>query len=125
MNLFARLLSTLCLATLLLAPAASRAADEAGFKPLFNGRDFEGWRFSNQKDGDPWPENWKVKEGMIALSGGAKPHLVTIREFEDFEMKFEWRALKERYNSGFFIRCVKEAGNNAKSGKRAIPSPFS
>lgn len=117
----AHLLLALCLASFSLPPTAARAADETGFKSLFNGKDFEGWRFSNQKDGDPWPENWKVKDGVIALSGGAKPHLVTIREFENFEMKFEWRALKEKYNSGFYIRSGKEAGNNqlnlAKGGE--------
>jgi len=91
---------------------ATHAADEAGFKPLFNGKDFDGWRFSGQKDGDAWPENWKVKDGVIHLTGGGRPNLVTVREFADFEMKFEWRALAEKYNSGFFIRCAKEAGNN-------------
>ena len=95
----------------LVVPAA-QAADEDGFKPLFNGKDFEGWRFSLQKAGDPWPDNWKVKDGVIALAGGMRPHLVTSQAFADFEMKFEWRALKEKYNSGFYIRCKPDAGNN-------------
>lgn len=93
-------------------PSAALAADQAGFKPLFNGTSFDGWRFSGQKDGDPWPDNWKVKDGVIFLTGGSKPHLVTVREFTDFELKLEWRALKEKYNSGLYIRCAKEAGNN-------------
>ncbi|MFM8471870.1 MAG: DUF1080 domain-containing protein [Limisphaerales bacterium] len=90
----------------------SAAGAEGEFKPLFNGKDFAGWRFSGQKEGVPWPENWKVKDGVISLTGGGKPHLVTVAEFGDFEMKFEWRALRDKYNSGFFIRCKPDAGNN-------------
>ena len=85
---------------------------EAEFKQLFNGKDFSGWRFSGQKPGDAWPDNWKVKDGVIFLTGGGKPHLVTVGEFADFEVKFEWRALRDKYNSGFFIRCKPDAGNN-------------
>lgn len=98
-----------CLA--LVVVTAARGAD-ADFQPLFNGKDFTGWRFSLQKTGDPWPENWKVKDGLISLTGAMRPHLVTVREFADFEMKFEWRALKEKFNSGFYIRCKPDAGNN-------------
>ena len=94
-----------------LAAARAGAAD-AGFEPLFNGRDFTGWRFSLQKTGDPWPENWKIKDGVIYLTGGARPSLVTTREFGDFEVRFEWRALKDKFNSGFYIRCKPDAGNN-------------
>ena len=105
---FRRLLAA-CLA--LVVVTAARGAD-ADFQPLFNGKDFTGWRFSLQKPGDPWPENWKVKDGVIYLTGAMRPHLVTTREFADFEMKFEWRALKEKFNSGFYIRCKPDAGNN-------------
>ncbi len=84
---------------------------QAGFAPLFNGRDFSGWRFT----GDQPPEevtNWKVADGVIQLSGGSKPHLATEREYGDFEMRFEWRGLKPKYNSGFFIRSGKNLGSN-------------
>lgn len=98
-------------AALLLAVGSVQGVDP-GFTALFNGRDFEGWRFSLQKAGDPWPENWKVKDGVISLTGAMRPHLVTIKSYSDFEMKFEWRALKEKFNSGFYIRCKPDAGNN-------------
>lgn len=87
-------------------------AADAGFEDLFNGRDFTGWRFSLQKTGDPWPDNWKVKDGVIYLTGLMRPHLVTVREFADFEMKFEWRALTPKFNGGFYIRSKPDAGSN-------------
>ena len=100
-----------CAAAVLLAATCAHAVDD-GFTSLFNERDFDGWRFSGQKAGDARPENWKVKDGVISLSGGAKPHLVTVKAFTDFEMKFEWRALKDKFNSGFYIRCKPDTGNN-------------
>jgi hypothetical protein len=93
------------------AVAFARAQD-AGFESLFNGRDFTGWRFSLQKTGDPWPENWKIKDGVIYLTGAMRPSLVTTREFGDFEVKFEWRALTPKFNSGFYIRSRPDAGSN-------------
>lgn len=106
-----RIFGCLALALVWLCGPRTQAAD-AGFEDLFNGRDFSGWRFSLQKTGDPWPENWKLKDGVIYLTGAMRPHLVTTREFGDFEVKFEWRALTPKFNSGFYIRCRPDAGNN-------------
>lgn len=86
--------------------------NEAEFVSMFNGKDFTGWRFSGSKDGDAPPENWTVADGVIKLSGGGKPHLGTVAEYGDFEMRFEWRAGREKYNSGFFIRSPLNLGKN-------------
>jgi hypothetical protein len=102
---------SLALSALLFSVTTAAAVDE-GFESLFNGRDFTGWRFSLQKAGDPWPENWKVKDGVIYLTGSMRPQLVTTREFGDFEMKFEWRTLVPKFNGGFYIRSKADAGNN-------------
>jgi hypothetical protein len=88
------------------------------FTPMFNGKDFSGWRFTS-KDGKA--PNWSVKDGVIHLTGGGSPHLASVKAYGDFEMIFEWRALREKYNSGFFIRARKNVGNNqlnlAKGGE--------
>lgn len=83
---------------------------KAGFKTLFNGKDFSGWRFAGSADGTA--PNWKVDAGIIKLSGGGKPHLATEREFGDFELRFEWRSVGEKYNSGLFIRSGTNLGQN-------------
>src|SRR5687767_7870792 len=84
----------------LMSQAAPAGDAEQGFTPMFNGKDFTGWRFS---DGSEAPANWKVQDGVIQVTGGGKPHLITTAEYGDYEMAFEWRSLKEKYNSGFFI----------------------
>lgn len=86
---------------------------EDGFMSLFNGKDFTGWRFSGGKeDGAAEAPNWKVKDGVIFLTGGGSPHLATDKEYADFELRFEWRALRAKYNSGLFIRSGRKVGAN-------------
>lgn len=85
----------------------SKEEAREGFVSLFNGKDFTGWRFSDaapDANAETPPPNWKVEDGVIKLSGGNKPHLASQREFADFDVRLEWRAMREKYNSGFFIR---------------------
>ena len=101
---------TLTCAFLLSVASAVQVSEGAdGFTAMFNGQDFAGWQFS---DGSEAPANWKLVDGVIQLTGGGKPHLITAQEYGDYEMAFEWRSLKEKYNSGFFIRTGKGGGKN-------------
>ena len=93
--------------------ALSKADKDAGFVSMFNGKDFTGWRFEG-KESPPkeLPDNWSVADGLIKRSGGGKPNLGSAKAYADFEMKFEWRAVKDKYNSGFFIRSGEKVGAN-------------
>lgn len=95
------------------AGGAELSAEEksAGFQSMFNGRDFSGWRFVGKEETTEAP-NWKVQDGVINLTGGGSPHLASEREYGDFEMRFQWRALKDKYNSGFYIRSGRKLGSN-------------
>ena len=122
-----RLASRLLILLVFPLSASLLAADdkETDFTSLFNGKDFSGWRFSGGKeDGAKEAPNWKVKEGVIFLSGGGSPHLATEKEYADFELRFEWRALKDKYNSGLFLRSGRKVGANqinlAKGGEGAF-----
>lgn len=53
-----------------------------------------------------------MADGVIKLSGGGRPHLGSQWDYTDFDMRFEWRALREKYNSGFYIRSRRKVGNN-------------
>jgi hypothetical protein len=82
----------------LLAQEISEAEKKEGFRPLFDGKSFDGWKTS-----DKTLKSWKVENGLLVLSGGNN-HLFTNDSFEDFVIRFEWRPAKSGYNSGFFIR---------------------
>jgi hypothetical protein len=88
------------------------AAETGEFAAIFNGRDFEGLRFVGKGSETGKPSNWEVRDGVISLSGGGSPHLSSAKQYGDFEMKFEWRAMREKYNSGFYIRSSEKLGSN-------------
>jgi hypothetical protein len=77
---------------------AGRAAESAdGWISLFNGKDLSGW----VKVHDVQAE---VREGLLHIGKGMG-WLRTEREFGDFILEFEWRALDEQYDSGIFFRA--------------------
>lgn len=106
----------LLLAAMPLTAQAQVPNDEerkAGFVPLFYGEDFTGWQFGGGYDlPEKLPKQWKVEEGIIKLSGGGSPYLGTQWDYDDFDMRFEWRAMREKYNSGFFIRSNRKVRPN-------------
>ncbi|MBX3256123.1 MAG: DUF1080 domain-containing protein [Chitinophagaceae bacterium] len=73
---------------------------------LFNGKNLEGWHII------PGGE-WKVEKGIIAAASAAsEPRhglLVSDKQFGDFEVEIEYKAVKG--NSGLYFRCeeVKDA----------------
>ncbi len=72
---------------------------EWGFRPLFNGTDLTGWV--------PPSDGWKVVDGVIDCTGGKGGWLRSEDQFEDFEMRYEYRIAKDG-NSGTFIRAKLE-----------------
>jgi Domain of Unknown Function (DUF1080) len=96
------------------SPAQKLSDDEAkdGFVSLFNGKDFTGWRFGNGSAPDKLPPNWKVDDSVIKLSGGGSPHLASQWDYEDFDLRLEWRGFKKGYNSGVYVRSGRAVGAN-------------
>lgn len=83
---------------LLLTAISALAADDAGFVPLFNGRDLTGWVNANCA-----PETWSVRDGVIHCTGRPTGALRTVRQYENFILEVEWRHLSSGGNSGVFI----------------------
>ena len=70
-------------AALLLTPFAGSAEDKDGWISLFNGKNFDGWKIGDAKQG-----KWKIENGNIVANGPVS-HLYTIKEFKNFEFKAE------------------------------------
>jgi hypothetical protein len=103
-----RLFIILCIVLPSVASAQpiSEAEKREGFESLFNGRDFSGWRF-NSGTGD----NWEITDGALVLKGGSD-HVASAKEYGDFILRFDWRAERERYDSGLYVRSGKKVGAN-------------
>src|SRR5687767_10431664 len=92
--------TSLLLAAGLLVAVSASAAD-AGFKPLFNGKDLSGWNGN--------PKLWSVKDGVIQGQTTAENPtkgntflIYTNGEFADFELRFSYKI--EGGNSGMQYR---------------------
>lgn len=69
-----------------------------GWRLLFDGRTFAGWR-NFRSPGSP-VAGWEIKDGILrTIAGGGGAQLVTERKFSDFEFEWEWR-LTEGGNNG-------------------------
>ena len=94
--------------------AAAHAADEAGFLPLFNGKDLAGWVTPADK------ALFTVEDGVIVgrTMGDLKKNefLVTDKPYGDFTLKV--KVLYKSGNSGIQFRS-KRADDGAVSGPQA------
>lgn len=108
------------------APAAAPASAEpapntltaeetaAGWKLLFNGQDFTGWRVYKKTD---VPSQWAVEDGVMALTARGGGDIMTAEEYGPFELSLEWK-ISPNGNSGI-IYLVKEdpaAANTYNTG---------
>jgi hypothetical protein len=78
----------------------SGAEKAAGWKLLFDGKSLAGWRgYKEEAVG----AGWKVQDNAIVLTAAKAGDLVTVAQFADFELIFEWK-ISEAGNSGVIYR---------------------
>ncbi|MBI5761878.1 MAG: DUF1080 domain-containing protein [Planctomycetales bacterium] len=85
-----------CLVSHFNCPASN--AEEAGFVPLFNGKDLSGWVPVNVA-----PKTFTVKDGIIVSTGIPTGIMRTERHYENFIIELEWRHMVKGGNAGLFI----------------------
>ncbi|HYG78691.1 MAG TPA: DUF1080 domain-containing protein, partial [Planctomycetota bacterium] len=80
----------------------ARAEDEQAWRPLFNGKDLEGWK-------PVGTAKWKVEDGVIVGGQEGDPKrsgmLQTTAQFQDFELELDFMIDEHgKYNSGIYLR---------------------
>ena len=82
------------------APALKRDPPRAWSdpKPLFNGRDLDGW----EPIGNAANSHWVAKDGML-VNEDHGANLKTTRKFDDFKLHFEGNC-PDHADSGFYLR---------------------
>ncbi len=85
--------------------AAENAAVEEGFRPLFNGKNLDGW-----KADDEAKKHWVVRDGVLSYDGKHRD-LWTEQSFGDFVLKVDWR-LPAPGDSGIYLRGTSKAQVN-------------
>jgi hypothetical protein len=82
-----------------------------GWFTLFNGKSLAGWRGYRSEQVE---KGWKAEDGVLTVKDGADD-LVTTAEFQDFELRLDWRISKGG-NSGIFYRVRLGANEASDSG---------
>lgn len=120
--------AALLLATHGLAPGRAEQAtkNDLAFVPLFNGRDFTGWKVPAGDNG-----HWRVVDGVIdydALSEAKDDkNLWTEKSFGDFVLRLDWRIKELPYtNPNVFIVLPDGSHKKDQNGRDIrIPVPDS
>lgn len=90
-------------------PAANQLTSEEeqdGWELLFDGETLNGWHLYNRED---QPSAWRVENGELVYQADSvqveHEDLVTNKEFENYDFRFEWK-ISEEGNSGVFVNVV-------------------
>jgi hypothetical protein len=105
---------TLCLAALLYGGPGPRADDDGpppGFASLFNGKDLSGWQVNEGGKLD----RWGAADGLLFTRGGGGGWLMTEGEYDDFELRLEFR-LPKAGNSGAALRSALTGAPHLEAG---------
>lgn len=81
------------------------------WRALFDGQTTAGWVNYNS---DTIRDGWKVEDGALVIDGPGGD-IVTVDEFQDFELELEWQ-VSEAGNSGIFYNVVDGLGAVYSSG---------
>ena len=86
----------------------TQPAREAGFTPLFNGKDLTGWVYGT-RNGKPNKSGngYQVENGVLFTTKEDGGNLFTEKEYADFVLRFEVK-LTENANNGIGIRAPLE-----------------
>ena len=82
-------------------PTLTAAEQRDGWRLLFDGKSLAGWR--GYKSETP-PTGWRAENGELTRVGPGGD-LMTIEQFGDFDMRFEWK-VTENGNSGIIYRIA-------------------
>lgn len=116
-----KLLPLAALAVCLAGLSPTPAADDDGFKPLFNGKDLTGFKTVGVKD-----DTFKVEDGEIHCTGSPNGYFVTDKSYKNYHLKFEVQYPKQSGNSGVLVhiqppdkvwpKCVEAQGMHKDMG---------
>jgi hypothetical protein len=92
--------AALIVACAALLPAEDKKATDDGFKPLFNGKNLDGWVNVNCH-----PDTFFVKDNTIITTGKPTGFLRTDKQYENFVLEFDWMHVEKTKmaNSGLFV----------------------
>lgn len=90
----------------------SESEKRGGWEMLFDGKSTEGWR--NYKS-DKISDGWVVKDGLLERTSRGAGDIVTMEQYENFELSLEYRISKGG-NSGLMFHVTEDQAQPWHSG---------
>jgi len=87
--------------------AFAKPAGAFQFRPLFNGKNLQGWIPVNTE-----PSTWRVEKGELICSGHPIGVMRSDRMYENFILHVEWKHMEAGGNSGVFVWSSARPGEN-------------
>ncbi len=99
------------LAAVLACGSTGQGEDKKESIRLFNGKDLTGWRiFLDPRKKDVAPDQvFSVVDGTIRCEGQVAGYIITEKEYDNFELRFEWKwgsKVHSGRNSGCFVHVT-------------------
>jgi hypothetical protein len=96
-----------CVVALSLSSAVG-AGDDKGFKPLFNGKNLNGWKTFLKDDKADAAKTFVVKNGEIQVSGEPFGYFYTEKPYKNYVVRYSWTYPKDQpektsMNSGLLL----------------------
>lgn len=94
--------------------ALTEAERAAGWRLLFDGTSFDGWRSYRS---DSMPSSWTIEQGVLHLQRDTATWatIVTTETYDHFELRLEWR-IAAGGNSGIMYRVTEAAEAPFRTG---------
>ena len=71
--------------------------------PLWNGKDFTGWKLFIPDESVDVNTVWSVKDGVIHCTGVPPGYMRTEHDYKDYKLTLEWRWVEDPGNSGVLL----------------------
>ena len=133
--MFTRLISGLAMLLVVVSTTVcSQAADDQGFTKLFNGKNLDGFKVVPATAAPAF----RVKDGVIVVSGRPPGYLCTKKSFKNFVLRFDWRYkrpagltddasfggnsgllvhIQSTQHQGTWPKCIEVQGMNRQHGR--------
>jgi hypothetical protein len=77
----------------------------ASRKVLFNGKNFDGWKFHVADKSVDVSDVWSVKDGVVHCKGQPRGYMRTADTYSNYKLHVEWRWVDEPTNSGVLLHA--------------------
>ena len=119
--------------------------DDPAARMLFNGENFDGWKFHLGEEGKDNDGSFTITDGMINCPGDPRGYIYTHKSYSNYIIKYDWKFLRPddleddanfRGNSGCLVhmgkknalgiwpKCIEVQGMHSQAGK-ILPIPRS